>query len=489
MIDFLTFNQKVSVAVNSSIFLLILIASIIFLMKVKFEEKGYKLAYIFYIIFWIPTALVRNLNAPMQNALGDVNLLWLVLGAYGFVGIFIRAFADYMHYLIRYRKAFLLLSIIVMTITYIPILIQPNTTTNIIQTIGVGIGASCIGTYQLLFKEQYLKQKYFLAVSLLSIPPLLANFLTSPIRSMMNALALRESTTKQLDPEILKYTWIIGIVFLIVAFVMWFFIKEKRHIAWNLTPLNQTKNETYQIISFILYALAGLLILFIRFSNSGSVASLHIQILNKYIDQKAYFYESYLTIVHNLFQLCAGVLMGTVLIKRLSTWQIMMIGCAFFMIYHTAAIFAVTPISFITIHALNGFAYGLVYNVILTIVVIINLRTNKVSAMGIYQSVLAIGITLSGPFVNFVKVGFSLYNKNSTLAAQEYYRHNQTYNLILLGGVIVAAILITAAYWINKKGDQNKNNKLITSNLLIDNKYRFDWQKPIKTDQFSKINY
>jgi hypothetical protein len=87
-------------------------------------------------------------------------------------------------------------------ITYIPIIIYPCTTTNVVQSLGVGIGASMIGTYQLMFSEQHGKSKQFLTVSLLSIPPLLADFISSAIQSTFSSIG---GTTAKSDSSILKY--------------------------------------------------------------------------------------------------------------------------------------------------------------------------------------------------------------------------------------------------------------------------------------------
>ncbi|WP_031489342.1 MFS transporter [Ureaplasma canigenitalium] len=443
-------NQYISIGVNIGIFILFLILSIVFLFKIKIEQKGYKITYVFYILFWIPIMLVRNLNATIQYGIGDTSLLYIVLGVYGFVGIFIRLLADYISFLAKYRKAFLMFAIISIIVTFIPLTIVQNTTTNIIQVVGVGIGASCIGTYHLLFKEQYSKEKNFLAVSLLSIPPLLANFITSPIRSVFNTIAYN-SVTKAVDPSFLKYLWVIAILFMVIVFVFWFFIKERKILSlWIEDKNKEVKNDKYQIGIFILFSIIGLIILFIRFSNAGSVAALHLQILNKFNDQKAFYYESYLNLVHNVFQLIAGVLMGVVFVKKLRPVYLMMIGCALFVLYHLLSIFLLTPVSFFIIHIINGFAYGLVYNTLLSVVMVIVWRTKKITAMGVYQSILSIGIMLSGPFVNFLKIGFNA----SKLSFDDYKGHNVVYNVILISLAILVIFLLLGVFFLMKKREK-----------------------------------
>jgi hypothetical protein len=112
------------------------------------------------------------------------------LASYGFIGIFTRLFADYFTFLKRNRKSMIYLAIIIGMITFIPIIIVQNIATNIVQSLGVGVGASMIGTYQLMFNEQYNNDtsKHFLTISLLSIPPLIADFVSSSIQSIISSI-------------------------------------------------------------------------------------------------------------------------------------------------------------------------------------------------------------------------------------------------------------------------------------------------------------
>ncbi len=71
----------------------------------------------------------------------------------------------------------------------------------------------------------------------------------------------------------------------------------------------------------------GLIITFVKFSNSGGVATLHLQKLGEFQNADTSAYEGYLSMVFALFQLAGGVLVGTVLIKKIRTIGIFAIGC------------------------------------------------------------------------------------------------------------------------------------------------------------------
>ncbi len=110
--------------------------------------------------------LLRAYTGTLQNII-NLNYTAIVLAAYGIVGIIVRPLADVISCSLQSRKGFLYLACIVQIALYIPVIINPNTTTNLIESIGVGFGASCIGTFQLLFREQYPGYQNYATVSLL----------------------------------------------------------------------------------------------------------------------------------------------------------------------------------------------------------------------------------------------------------------------------------------------------------------------------------
>lgn len=393
--------------------------------------------------------LVRPYRGTMQNAIGATDFVWIVTAAYGFVGIFMRVFADVISYIFKYRKAFLYFAVLAQIALFIPILVTINTTTNILQAIAIGIGASCIGSYELLFKQQYGNQKAFLTVSILSIPPLLANFLTAPIQSVVKTAA---TVNKVVNPQTLLIMWIIAFCFLIIVLGMLFFLKERRtdpminkKYVDYLHPRYQQQNQQY--IFFFSLAIIGSLIAFIKFSNSGSIGTSHIQMLAKYNGTTSQAYEGYLSVVFSFFQLVAGVLVGTVLIKRMSISKIFLIGAGVWMVYEISAAFIRNPIGYLCIHGLNGFGYGILYNLVLAIVLRLSSNNRVVTKMGLYQSILAIGITASGWFTPWVKQQL-MANKNNFDTYMHVYMIE---NLILLGVIVIATIaFVWVAYEFNK---------------------------------------
>lgn len=436
--------QIISIAVNSSIFVILIILSIILVNRIKLENKGYKYLFWLYTLFWIPIMLVRPYRGTMQNAI-DPQLTTLIIALYGLVGIFIRLFADVISFLFKYRKAFLYFSVVAELILFIPILITPNTATNIVSTIGIGIGASCIGTYELLFKEQYGNKKAFLTVSVLSVPPLLANFITAPVQSIMKTIA---TTNNKIDPNILKYMWIISVILLVITFALLVFYKEKRMqvgLVNQQKQINLNHDKKYDYIMFIFLAIIGSLIAFIKFSNSDALATQHLQNLStlNYGSQiPVSSYEGYISVIFSLFQLVAGVLMGLVLIRKINVVSIFSIGSLVWIIYLISSSFISDPVWYFVIHSLNGFGYGILYNLVLALVLKISLDNKIITKMGIYQSILSIGIMCSGWFTGWIKESvIPSVGTTPTITLTQYMNHYLIQNVVLM--VIVVIMTIT----------------------------------------------
>lgn len=439
-------NWEVSLIVNVSIFLVIVIFSVLFLAKIKFVGKGYKLLFICYTLFWIPLMLLRDNTGSMQKGLNDA-ITWLPLMAYGFVGIFARPIADVLANKTHSRKTFIYWAIIIQIITYFPIIFIPCLATNIIQSVGVGIGASCIGSYQLLFNEQYSKHRHFLTISVLSIPPLLASFIASPITSIFRSLA-KSTSSSGLDPNILRYLWLIGLVVILVSGILSIFIHEDRNLLFqdnkSKKPVHEKNSWTY----FSLLLFLGFFIGFIKFSNSGANAILHIQRLSNNTSEA---YEGYLSILFSFGQLVGGLLVGLILIRYLNKLWIYSIGTIVWIIYEILSIFVMNPYGYLGVHIINGLAYGIIYNLILGFVLQLYFKNKNFTPMGIYQAVLSLGITISNWFVEWIK---------NILTDQH---HDYFFTMKIVNTVVIACIgLSWVLYLITYQFDKRifKNNKL-----------------------------
>ncbi|MDR0674896.1 MAG: MFS transporter, partial [Mycoplasmataceae bacterium] len=422
------------VYINIIVIVLAVVTAILVIRFIKIEQKGYKLLFICYTLFWIPLMLLRQYTGVMEKAIDSkVTLLWLPMAAYGFIGIFTRIFADWFTYHMKSRKAIIYLALLIGLITYIPIIIYPSTATNVIQSLGVGIGASMIGTYQLMFNEQYGKSKQFLTVSLLSIPPLLADFISSAIQSTFSSIG---SDNFKNNVDILKYLWLVGLAIVVITFVVAYFVKENKNLLYKDEIYKKQLKTSSEWIYFIYICFLGSLIAFIKWANSGAIAQLNIEVLAGYAKdpnnpinfQLAGNYEGYLSLLFSFGQLFGGLITGLVLINRIGKMWSFTLGCGIWIIYEVAGIYVLNPYGYLAIHVLNGFSYGVIYNLILGLILQKSFNNKKTSPMAIYQSVMSVGITSSSFFTTWLKKG-PLGEQNY----RDYFQAAIIINLVIVG--------------------------------------------------------
>ncbi len=407
-----------AIAVNLAIFALILAGAIVLLWKIKLDQPGYKRLFVFYTLFWFPLMLVRSYRGTLNNDL-EVSAVWLwvPLTVYGLVGIFLRPLFDFCGAQFRSRKRIVYFALALQIATFIPVIAAPSFATNVIQAVGVGVGASCIGTFSLWFNEQYAKTKPFLTISVLSLPPLLADFLASPIQSVIRGLSLYGSSDPNAipphaDPEFMRYLWVIGLGVILINCVVGWFLRENPASVGLTAQATEKKLISEKRDWWILagVVLVGASIDFTKFATADSIATLTIQDLGG--AQNTGGFEGYLSAVFSGFQLAGGILMGMVLSKKIAKSLIYVFGACFFVLYNAATILVVQgndptnlngAIAFLAIQALNGFGYGVLYNLLIAHVLSLSFATRKFSPLGLYQAVASLSIACGTFFTSFIK--------------------------------------------------------------------------------------
>lgn len=429
--------QYINLIINLVILITVVFFSCFFIFRLKNVTKGYKIFFISYIVFWIPLKLLRDYTSVIQNDI-DVSIVWLPLMMYGLVGIFIRPLADWLSLYLKNRKIILYLAIIIGIFSFIPITIAQNTTTNVIQSIGVGVGASMIGTYELMFKEQYTKNKSFLTVSIMAFPPLIADFFSAPFQATVKLIAIENNTQNW---NYLAILWIIGIFFYLLTFLFLFFVKEDRLLI-GLIKIKEIKTkQTNSICFFVLLCLVGFFVSFLKFSNSGSIATLTIQKLGvNYPKETIANLQAYISTVFSLSQLFGTVFLATVLSKRLNNLFIFSIGILVWITYQLIISFNENPYIYFAFSSLNGFTYGILYNLILAYVLSLSFDSKKIAPMGIYQSILSFGIMTSSFLISYLKQAFTLYPNA-----------NMIINLSLIAFMLILEGIFIGVYKMDKK--------------------------------------
>lgn len=449
--------QWISLGVNIIILILSIGISLLVFKLIKIEDSGYKMLFVFYTLFWIPNMLCRNYTGVMHSAYGGAaSLLWLPMMVYGLIGIFARPLYDICAFFFKSRKRVIYLVLIIEMITFIPIIIHPGLATNVIQSIGVGMGAGAIGIYELLFNEQYSKKRFFVTVSVLSMPPLIADFITSPLQSIVSTFGETVDT--------LRWYWVIGLIFLTITFIFGIFVKEKPNLMYKDNEHKEKIENKNDWFMFILLMLIGCLLSFIKFSNSGGIAQMQLRYLDQFYGAgTAKYYQGYLSMTFSFAQLCAGLLTGLFLVKKIGKFWTFTLGCVVWISYETAVTFILNPYAFTAIHFLNGFSYGIVYNLVLgTVLQRCFAKTNKISPMGVYQGMLSAGIMASTWFTSWMKADIFVNGKIAN--ADEFIRINAIVDGVVIGCIVVMWILFCIkTYWdkkiVNQPGKLNINEK------------------------------
>lgn len=430
--------KYLNLTVNILIFLIVSSISIFFIFRLKNVNKGYKIFFISYILFWIPLKLLRDYTSVIQNDI-DKTIVWLPLMIYGLVGIFIRPLADFLSLRLKNRKLILYMAIVLGIITFIPIIIHQSTVTNTIQSIGVGIGASMIGTYELMFKEQYTKKASFLTVSIMAFPPLIADFVSAPIQSTIKLISIDNQSSSNWN--YLAILWCIGIAFYIITFLVLYFTKEDRSLVGIIQQKSIEEKEPKSLTFFVLLCIVGFFVSFLKFSNSGSIATLTIGNLGKDYDKVVITnLQAYISTVFSLFQLFGTVFLASFLIKKTNKLVAFSTGILIWVIYQLIISFNNNPYVYFALSAANGFAYGILYNLVLAYVLTLSFKKNKIAPMGVYQSILSIGITISSFLISYLK---------TTLTTLE--NANMIINLSLIAGMFILQTSFFFVYRLDKK--------------------------------------
>jgi hypothetical protein len=156
----------------------------------------------------------------------------------------------------------------------------------------------------------------------LSIPPLLADFISSAIQSTFSSIG---GTDAKNSVGILKYLWLVGLGVTVIAFIVAFFVKEQRSYIYRDNVYKKQLQTNREWVYFVWICLLGSLIAFIKWANSGALAQINIEVLAGYANDpsgqidttQAGSYEGYLSLLFSFGQLFGGLITGLILINRI----------------------------------------------------------------------------------------------------------------------------------------------------------------------------
>lgn len=469
MLNGLDNNQIIALIVNFSILLVSLGTSIFLIFKIKFDDKNYRLLFVIYTLYWIAPMLLREYTSQMHNnmlAAGWTDMpLWLPVTVYGIIGLFWKPLNDLLSHRLKSRKNVIFISLGIQAIGTIPMIVAPSLATNIIQSITVGIGASGIAVFNLMFNEQYAKKKVFLTVTLLSLPPLLAEFFSSVLQCCVTSFLPYGAKGAEYI-NIVKYMWVVGLVCIVITTICTFFVKEKSAYLYQDNKYKEPVQNKWDASVVILLIFAAAITSFIKFCTSGGTAITELEyiggekqpIISWRVNTNAY--QGYLSVIFTIGQMAANILTGLFLVKRMNKWTIFSIASGLWIIYVILSASILNVYSRLVTNIINGFAFGMTYNLIVGMVMNkFFTKTNRITPVTLYNTGLSIGICSSQFFNTFMKedvFAVDPITKEHTLLWGDFVWRNWIVTIAVIATIIVMWGMFTGAYFITKKHPPKK---------------------------------
>lgn len=475
--------DQILILINLGILFLSLVGASFLVYKIKFEDNNYRLLFILYTFCWVGPMILREYTSQMHihmdfdEATKD-NLLPYVLVVYGLVGLLWRPLTDVFAFKFNSRKKVIYVSLLFQFVCYIPMFVYPCLATNIIQSIGCGIGASCIGLFNLMFNEQHAKQKIFLTATLLSLPPLLAEFISSVLQSLVTSFLPKDGKTSDYL-DIVRWMWFIALLFLVFAAAIGFFVKENKALLYKDNQYKEPVSKISSWAAVVLICLAAVMTSFTKFTTSGPVSITQLDyVATKHLGNvnEIKGYDGYLSTIFTIGQIAGNLIIGLVLSKKINEWILFTGGVCCWIIFMvlTTTIGVQSPYIFLTVNVLNGFAFGITYNIIVRkMIKKFFLKSNVITPMSIYNTSLAAGIIASTWFNPWMKrkvfsaltdffkeyekaikggdVRIHTINQNDW---DNFVHTNNIVNIIVIAAIVAMWITFSSAYFIEKKYPQ-----------------------------------
>lgn len=482
--------EIISLIVNIILLSIVIAGTGILIWGLKLGSKNKVLLFILFIFYWMAPLMTREYTGQMHihQGLGDGgSLLWIPLTIYGLTGMLWRPLTDVISYKLKSRKNVIYISLGIELLTLWPMLAWPGSfACNIIQSIGTGVGASGIGLFNLMFSEQEHKRKIFTTVSILVLPILIAEFITSCIEAALCGMVPEHGP--RFDPpatiylDYLKWLWCIAIVFIVASFVIAHFIKEDQQTLFHNIGSKETVRTPHDWSVIWLICLAAVCFGFVRWVTAGPSSVTQLIYIAFAFDiptpnaiyppeviAEVKFFEGYLSLVFAFGQLI-GAMIAAFLLSRQQVrgrWMLILSGALLWWTYLIVNINVITvPVYFAT-NILNGLGYGLIYPVFVGIMLNKYFVDNKIiTPIGLYNTSLALGITGGAMFNNMVKGDiFDFHYTESTSHIYAFDLDNTLVNCITIGVVLIMVVSFISSYLIHIQYPPQKGSDAIRFNI------------------------
>lgn len=364
--------------------MIVLILVLVYYLTKKFElKKDQIIIFWILVLFWSAISIIRAYRklyaiTPVEN--GGLSLTPLlasqIAAGYGLMSLIVRLPMFIASDIFRRRKIFVQISLFLLIVTSFLVAFNGSYTTLYLSSLSLGISATMLALFNVMFSETFSKEKAALSVSILSVAPLLAEFIAAPIQYIFTINEYKH----------FNYMWIVSGILAVTTFILTFMMKDYR-------PVNSGFSfDKVKVVlkhgSFIYVCIMALLLSFVKFATSGA----NMIAYGKTSLGMSPLMLAYMDAVFAIPQLIAGVLVGVYFTRKwgLQKTLLFMFGCA--LAFYIIALYVNNPYIIYFSYILNGLGYGGAYNVLISLAMQYFDREYRNVSMGIYQAFFALGI-------------------------------------------------------------------------------------------------
>lgn len=406
--------------------MIVFILILVYYLSKKFELKKEQII-IFWILvlFWTAISIIRAYRklyviTPIeQGGLSLTPVLAAQIAAgYGLMSLIVRLPMFLASDIFKRRKVFIQIALFLLILTSFLVAFNANYLTLYLSSLSLGISATMLALFNVIFSETFSKDKAAVSVSILSIAPLLAEFMAAPIQYILTM-----DTYKQFN-----YMWLVSGVIALITFVLTFMMKDYRPVDSDFS-FNKVK-VVLKHKSFIYICLLAVLLSFIKFSTSGA----NMIAYGKTDLNMTPLMLAYIDAVFAVPQLIAGVLVGVYLTRKwgIQKTLLFLLGCL--LTFYIIALYVNNPYIIYFSYTLNGLGYGGAYNILIALAMQYFDREYRNISMGIYQAFFALGIY----YGDYVYVWIAKHIKNGLFG----FSQSKAIFLIAIGITLMSMIMV-----------------------------------------------
>ena len=409
-----------------SLIMIVFILILVYYLSKKFELKKEQIV-IFWILvlFWTAISIIRAYRklyaiTPMEH--GGLSLTPVlaaqIAAGYGLMSLIVRLPMFLASDIFKRRKVFIQIALFLLILTSFLVAFNANYLTLYLSSLSLGISATMLALFNVIFSETFSKDKAAVSVSILSIAPLLAEFMAAPIQYILTM-----NTYKQFS-----YMWLVSGVIALITFVLTFMMKDYRPVDSDFS-FNKVK-VVLKHKSFIYICLLAVLLSFIKFSTSGA----NMIAYGKTDLNMTPLMLAYIDAVFAVPQLIAGVLVGVYLTRKwgIQKTLLFLLGCL--LTFYIIALYVNNPYIIYFSYTLNGLGYGGAYNILIALAMQYFDREYRNISMGIYQAFFALGIY----YGDYVYVWIAKHIKNGLFG----FSQSKAIFLIVIGITLMSMIMV-----------------------------------------------